>query len=185
MIVSLRYFLEDTFAITLLNMLTSHPWQKPHAWLGHKLIWLFTCSISPFHPYDHFPTFTKLSTNPTPLPRPTLHCFRRLHCIDIGSFLTNLKSSRLITHPPNQLTLPIAYITTLSSLLDKHAPIITKLTTPQSPFNLWSTSSLCAFRSTVLKTFQNPTASSPNSTPSCNILISHRSPHTSVKNRWC
>ena len=48
-------------------------------------------------PSDHFPIFTKLSMNPTPLPPPTLHCFRRFHSIDTGSFLTDLKSSQLIT----------------------------------------------------------------------------------------
>jgi len=84
------------------------------------------------------------------LPPPTLHSFRRLHSIDIGSFLTDLKSSRLITHPPKSLgSLLIAYNTTHSSLLDKHAPIITKLTRRQSPSNPWFTPALCAFRSTV------------------------------------
>ena len=89
------------------------------------------CSLAPSlssshsSPSDHFPVFTRLSINPIPLPPPTLHSFRRLHSIDIGSFLTDLKSSRLITHPPKSLgSLLIAYNTTLSSLLDKHAPII-------------------------------------------------------------
>ena len=41
------------------------------------------------------------------------------------------------------------YNTTLSSLLDKHAPIITKLTRRQSPSNPWFTPALHAFRSTV------------------------------------
>ena len=49
-----------------------------------------------------------------------------------GSFLTDLKSSQ----PPKSLgSLLIAYNTTLSSLLDRHAPIITKLTRRQSPSN--------------------------------------------------
>ena len=43
----------------------------------------------------------------------------------------------------------IAYNTTLSSLLDKHAPVITKLTRRQSPSNPWFTPAVCAFRSTV------------------------------------
>jgi len=70
--------------------------------------------------------------------------------IDISSFRTDLKSSRLITHPPKSLSsLLIAYNTTLSCLLDKHAPVITKLTTRQSPSNPWFTAALRAFRSTV------------------------------------
>jgi len=55
-------------------------------------------SLSSSHccPSDHFPVFTRLSINPIPLPPPTLHSFRWLHSIDIGSFLTDLKSSRLV-----------------------------------------------------------------------------------------
>ena len=72
---------------------------------------------------DHFPIFTKLSVDRTPLPPPTFHSFRRLHSIDINSFLSDLQCSRLITNPPNSLgSLLIAYNTTLSILLDKHAP---------------------------------------------------------------
>ena len=52
---------------------------------------------------DHFPVFTRLSINPAPLPPPTLHSLRRFHSIDIGSFLTDLKSSQLIIDPPKSL----------------------------------------------------------------------------------
>ena len=96
------------------------------------------------------------SINPSPLPPPTLHSFRRFHRIDISSFLSNLKSSRLITHPPKSLgSLLIACNTTLSSLLDKHAPVITKLTRRQSPSNPWFTSTLRAFRITVRHAAEN------------------------------
>ena len=75
-----------------------------------------------------FPVFTKLSIEPTPLPPPTLHSFRRLHSIDTDSFLDDLTSSPLMTNPPESLdSLLVAYNTTLSSLLDEHAPVITKL----------------------------------------------------------
>ena len=62
-------------------------------------------SLSSTHcsPSDHFPVFTKLSMNPTPLPPPTLHSFHRLHSIDTGSFLSDLKFSQLITDPPKSL----------------------------------------------------------------------------------
>jgi len=88
--------------------------------------------------------------NSAPLPPPTLHSFRRLHSIDIGSFLTDLKSSQLISDPPKALgPLLSAYNTTLSSLLDKHAPIFNKLSRRQSPSNPWFTATLRAFRSTL------------------------------------
>jgi len=60
-------------------------------------------SSSHCSPSDHFPVFTRLSINPKPLPPPTLHFCHRLHSLDIGSFLTDLKSSRLIIHPPKSL----------------------------------------------------------------------------------
>jgi len=95
-------------------------------------------SFTHWFPSDHFPVFTRLSINPTPLPPPTLHSFRQLHSIDVGSFLTDLKSSQLITGPPKSLgPLLSAFNTTLSSLLDKHAPIVTKLSRRQSPSNPW------------------------------------------------
>jgi len=60
-------------------------------------------SLSSSHcsPSDHFPVFTRLSINPIHLPPPTLHSFHRLHSIDFGSFLTDLKSYLvlLLTHP--------------------------------------------------------------------------------------
>jgi len=46
-----------------------------------------------FSQSDHFPVFIKLSIEPTPLPPPTLHSFRRLHSIDTNSFLDDIKSS--------------------------------------------------------------------------------------------
>ena len=82
------------------------------------------CSLAPSlssshcSPSDHFPVFTTLSINPSPLPPPTLHLysFRRFHRIGISSFLSDLKSSRHITHPPKSLgSLLIAYNTTLST----------------------------------------------------------------------
>jgi len=43
------------------------------------------------------------SINPAPLPPPALHSVRLLHSIDIGSFLTDLRSSQLISDPPKSL----------------------------------------------------------------------------------
>jgi len=56
----------------------------------------------------------------------------------------------LITNPPNSLrSLLIAYNTTLSFLLDKHAPVITKFSSCKSKSNPWFTCTLRAFKSTV------------------------------------
>ena len=67
-------------------------------------------------PSDHLPVFTRFSINPAPLPPPTLHSFRQLHSIDVGSFLTDLESSQLILDPPKSLRpLLSAYNTTPSS----------------------------------------------------------------------
>ena len=91
-------------------------------------------SFTHWSPSDQFPVFTKLSINLAPLPPPTLYSFRLLHSIDVSSFLTNLKSSQLITDPPKLLgPLLSANNNTLSSLLDKHAPIVTTLSRRQSP----------------------------------------------------
>ncbi len=108
---------------------------------------LFSNHLSPS---DHFPVFTKLSVERTPLPPPTLLSFRRFHSMDFDTFLYDLQHSPLITNPPQSLgSLLISYNITLSSLLDKHAPIITKLSTRTSKSNPWFTPALRAFRSTV------------------------------------
>jgi len=110
-------------------------------------------SVTHCSPSDHFPIFTKLSVDRTPLPPPTFHSFRCYHSIDIDSFLADLQCSRLITNPPKSLgSLLIAYNTTLSSLLDKHAPVITRLSSRKSKSNSWFTSTLRAFKSTVRHT---------------------------------
>ena len=57
----------------------------------------------------------------------------RLHSADTGSFFSELESSKLITNPPDSLDcLLTGYNSTLSSLLDKHAPIITKISNRNS-----------------------------------------------------
>jgi len=98
-------------------------------------------------------TVRKLSVEPTPLPPPTYHSFRRVHSIDINSFRADLQSSDLITNPPQLLdSLLPSYNSTLSSFLDKHAPIITKLSRRKSKSNPWFTATLLAFRSSVRHT---------------------------------
>jgi len=94
---------------------------------------------------------TKLSVDRTPLP-PTFHSFCRLHSIYINSFPSDLQCSRLITNRPNSVgSLIIAYNTTLSFLLDKHAPVLTKFSSRKAKSNPWFTSTLRAFKSTVCR----------------------------------
>jgi len=100
-------------------------------------------SVTHCSPSDHFPIFTKLSVDCTPLPPPTFHSFGRLRSIDINSLLSDLQCSRLITNHPNSLgSLLIAYNTTMSFLLDKHAPVIIKFSSRKSKSNPWFTSTL-------------------------------------------
>jgi len=101
-------------------------------------------------PSDHFPIFTTLSVGRTCLHLPTFLSFRRLHSIETDSFISDIQSSRLITNPPTSLgSLLISYNTTLSSLLNKHAPIISKLSKRRTKSNPWFTPTLHAFRSKV------------------------------------
>jgi len=59
--------------------------------------------------------------------------------------------SRLITSPHTSLgSLLIAYNATLYSLLDKHAPVITRLTSRRSKSSPWLSPTLRALRATVL-----------------------------------
>ena len=68
-------------------------------------------SCTHWSPSDHFPVFTRLSIKPASIPPPTLHSFRKLHSIDVGSFLTDLESSQLISDPPKSLG-PLLPLTT-------------------------------------------------------------------------
>ena len=89
-------------------------------------------SVTHYSPSDHFPIFTKLSVDHTPLPPPRFHSFRHLHSTDINSFLAHLYSTVLsaYSNPSKSLgSLLSAYNITQTSLLDKHAPVTTSNTT--------------------------------------------------------
>ena len=106
-------------------------------------------NIHPISPSDHFPIICLLSISPPPPPPPQLHTFRRFKDIDIYSFTSDISSSLLLTDPPRSLgSLLIAYDYTLRLLLDKHAPLITKLF-PHGfrPAKRWFTSDLRSLRS--------------------------------------
>ena len=100
-------------------------------------------------PSDHFPVFTSLSLAAPPPPPPTYRSFRRIAAIDIDQFLSDLSSSDLIRNPPSTLPdLVHCFDTTLRSLLDKHAPLVTKVSTV---FNPWYSPALRALKKTCRK----------------------------------
>ena len=78
-------------------------------------------------PSDHFLVMTSLSITP-PAPKPfTLRSFRRIASINIERFIDDIEQSSLITDPPAELDdLVNCYNKTLSTILDNHAPVLTK-----------------------------------------------------------
>ena len=102
---------------------------------------------SPVSPSDHFPIFSTLTISPLPPSPLSEFSFRCLKSISISKFTRDILSSRLITHPPTDLSdLVESYNTTLSALLDKHAPLKTK-SIRAKPQNLWFTPALSKLKS--------------------------------------
>ena len=92
--------------------------------------------------------FSLTSTLHPPTP-PLLHSkitFRRPNNTNIVEFNNDLASSDVILHPPASHELLDIYESTLRSILDKHAPLITKLSKPHKP-NPWCTPALLAVKS--------------------------------------
>ena len=101
-----------------------------------------TVSCLPSTPSDHYALLSTLDI-PVPLQRPQVsHSFRRTKSIKIPDFISDLSSSELILSPPTLLEdLVNCYNTTLTCILDKHAPLITKVI--HSPkLNSWFTPAL-------------------------------------------
>ena len=108
-------------------------------------------SCLPSTPSDHFALLSILDI-PIPLPRPQVsHSFRRIKSINIPDFISDLSSSDLILSPPPSLEdLVNLYNTTITHILDKHAPLITKVT--HSPkLNHWFTPALKVLKKTRRK----------------------------------
>jgi len=101
---------------------------------------------SPVSPSDHLPIFSSLSILPSiPLPL-TQISFRCFKSISVSKFTRDILHSRLITHPPPNLPdLVDAYNSTLTSLIDIHAPLKTK-TIRAKPINKWYTPALSALK---------------------------------------
>ena len=78
---------------------------------------------------DHVPILSSINIIPNPPPPATTITYRCLSKINYHKFICDQNFTPLITNPPHPLTLTDlhdAYFTTLRSLLDRHAPLITK-----------------------------------------------------------
>jgi len=137
---------------TNLTQHVSFPTHRDH----HILDLIITPTSSSLHPVidyssvspsDHFPIFSALSISPLPPPPLSQFSFRCMKSISVPKFTRDILHSRLITHPPPKLSdLVDAYNSTLSALLDKHAPVKTK-TILAKPVNKWFTPALSTLKS--------------------------------------
>ena len=89
-------------------------------------------SCLPATPSDHYAFLTLLDIPRPPVPQPVTRSFRRINSINIHDFTSDLSTSDLITSPPLDLVdLVNCYNSTLTNILNNHAPLISK--TVQSP----------------------------------------------------
>ena len=104
-------------------------------------------SFSPTSASDHYPIITRLSLSKPPPPVLVTKFFRCLKSINLMKFQIDIVSSKLITNPSSSLSELVAcYNSTLSSLLDKHAPLKSK-SVSQKPKNPWFTPVLHSLKS--------------------------------------
>ncbi len=103
---------------------------------------LSSVTVTPVSPSDHYMVMSSVNFQPPP-PRPAiLRTFRRIKSIDVHNFCNDIVSSALISDPPTTLPeLVNCYNTTLSCILNKHAPVISKLITSEKS-NPWYTTEL-------------------------------------------
>jgi hypothetical protein len=88
-------------------------------------------TYSPATPSDHYLLLTSLDATPPPPNPATRRTYRRTSSINIISFISDISKSSLITDPPDSLDdLVACYNSTLRTILDKHAPLQTKLIRP-------------------------------------------------------
>ena len=101
---------------------------------------------SPVSPSDHFPIFSTLTISTLPPPPLSQISFRCLKSVSITKLTRDISNSRLVTHPPTDLSdLVDSYNSTLTTLLDKHAPLKTK-TIRAKPPNPWFTPALAKLK---------------------------------------
>jgi hypothetical protein len=78
-------------------------------------------------PSDHFPILTSLNIQSPEHVQPPSQPYRRIASIDPVLFANDITQSDIISNPPSSLhELIECYNSTLSRLLDQHAPLITK-----------------------------------------------------------
>ena len=63
-----------------------------------------TITHSLVSPSDHFPIFTSMVISPPSPPPLTKHFFRCIKSINLNNFIRDIRTSRLITHPPTNLS---------------------------------------------------------------------------------
>ena len=129
----------------------------PNHQAGHTLDLIITTkdsTLSPtithslVSPSDHLPIFTSIVISPPSPPPLTKHFFRCIKSINLNNFIRDIHTSRLITHPPTNLSdLVECYNLTLSNILNKHAPLKSKFLRPK-PSNPWFTPALQKLKST-------------------------------------
>jgi exonuclease III len=143
--------------ISLLDLanLTQHVSFPTHCF-NHTLDLVITqtdstlCSVVsryPISPSDHFPILYSLNISRPSSSPVSKHLTRAVHSINIEKFSRDIISSRLITHPPSNLSdLIDCYNSTLKNLLDKHAPLISK-SIRSKPSQPWFTPALNKLKS--------------------------------------
>jgi len=101
--------------------------------LSHTVISSLTIS-----PRDHFPIICLLKITNSSTAHITTHLTRAIRAINITEFCHDILSSCLITHPPSTFSdlVHCCYNSTLSQLLNKHAPLKSKImrTKPRNPW---------------------------------------------------
>ena len=93
-------------------------------------------SILPYTPSDHFPVICSFNLSKSnTVSKLITKSFRCINSIDTDQFCSDLENSALITCPTADLNdLVQQYNITLSTLLDKHAPLITKTVKESNPW---------------------------------------------------
>ena len=90
---------------------------------------------------------TGVQTCALPISPVSKHLTRAIHSINIKRFARDNISSRLIIHPPSNLSdLIDCYNSTQTNLLDKHAPLVSKIIRPK-PSQPWFTPALNKLKS--------------------------------------
>lgn len=138
-----------------------------------------TISYSPTSASDHYPIITSLSLSRPPPPVLVTKFFRCLKSISLTKFQVDIASSKLITNPPPSLSeLVSCYNSTLSSLLDKHAPLKSKIVS-QKPNNPWFTPALHALKSHCRR-LRRIWSASHSATDLSNLRIASNHYHASI-----